>query len=128
MSALGPLLGRDGGLQSAKTGPSLPPPNMRVGDNLPPLLQHIANLLWVAGLGLCFVTAISGLWGWHVVGALQCVVLVVLVASEKENLRRVLNGSLGGAAARAFAWYQLSLASVAVVVNLILLIRWAVHS
>jgi len=100
---------------------------MRVSDNLPPLLQRVVTLLWIVGLGLCFVTAISGLWGWHPVGALQCVVLVVLVASERESLKRVLSGSMGGAADRAFAWYQISLASVAVVVNLVLLARWAAH-
>lgn len=100
---------------------------MRVSDNLPPLLQRVATLLWIVGLGLCFVTAISGLWGWYPLGALQCVVLVVLVASERGSLKKVLSGSIGGAADRAFAWYQLSLASVAVVVNLALLARWAAH-
>lgn len=101
---------------------------MRISDNLPPLLQRVATLLWIVGLGLCFVTAISGLWGWHPVGALQCVVLVVLVASERDSLKKVLSGSIGGAVDRAFAWYQLSLASVAVIVNLALLARWAALS
>lgn len=101
---------------------------MLIRDKLSPWLLRIGGILWIAGLGLCFVTAISGLWGWHAVGALQSVVLVVLVANERDTLKNVLGGGVGGTADRAFAWYQVSLATIAVVVNLVLLARWSVHS
>lgn len=112
---------------STRTGTSFLHLKMRVRDYLSPLLQRFASFLWMVGLGLCFITAISGLWGWHLVGALQCVVLVVLVASEREALKGVLRGSLGGTADRAFGWYQVSLVTVAIAVNLMLLVRWAAH-
>lgn len=97
---------------------------MRVGETLSSFWQNVATVLWIAGLGLCFVAALSTLWGWHVVGVVSCLALLSLVIEDRVAIRRVLQGRGTRAADRAFAWYLLALAAAAIVANAAAGIAW----
>jgi hypothetical protein len=93
---------------------------MRVGENLAPFWQNLAFVLLVLAYSLCFVTAISALWGWRGIGLAQCAVLVVLVIDERNAIRRALIDDAARKADRVFAWYKLALVFAAVFVNVVL--------
>jgi hypothetical protein len=97
---------------------------MRVGENLSSFWQNIAAMLWIAGLGLCFVAAVSTLWGWYVVGVVSCLALLAIVFEDRRAIRRAIQGQTVRLADRAFAWYLLVLAGGAIVANSAAGIAW----
>lgn len=60
---------------------------MRVGENLSSFWQNIAAIFWIAGLGLCFVAALSTLWGWYVVGVVSCLSLLAIAYEDRRAIR-----------------------------------------
>lgn len=93
---------------------------MRVGDNISPLLQNLAAILWGIALGLNFIFAISPTWGWHpFLGWSSSVILLVIAIDEKK----VIVAALIGRAKRAdklFSLYLLIISVVAFLVNAVL--------
>src|ERR1035438_2741661 len=67
---------------------------MRIGDSLPHWLQNVAAVLWIIGLGLNFVAAISPIWGWSsVLGWVSSAVLVAFAVDERKGIRASLAGN-----------------------------------
>lgn len=97
---------------------------MRVGENLSSFWQNFAAMLWIAGLGLCFVAAVSTLWGWYVVGVVSSLALLAMVFEDRRAIQRTVQGRTTRLADRAFAWYLLVLAGGVIVVNGIVGIAW----
>jgi hypothetical protein len=90
---------------------------MRVGDNMPPLFRVIASVLWSLGIALNLVLAVSPLWRWHqFLGWGASIVLLTLVWDERRSIQAAL-GRHGRAADRIFAFYLLTAAIVALLVN-----------
>lgn len=90
---------------------------MRVGENLPSFWQNIAATLWIAGLELSFVAAVSTLWGWYVVGVVSCLALLAIAVEDRRAIRRVLQDRTTRFADRILAWYLLLLSGAAIVAN-----------
>jgi len=97
---------------------------MRIGENLSPFWHNLATVLLVLGYGLCFVTAIFGLWGWRLVGWAQCAVLVILVIDERKAIQQAIAHGATRKADRVFAWYKLALTFTAICVNAVLAGLW----
>jgi hypothetical protein len=84
---------------------------------MPPHLQAIASVLWLLGIALNLVLAVSPLWGWHpFLGWVASIVLLTFVWDERRSIRAALNRQ-GRAADRLFAYYLLAGAIVALLVN-----------
>lgn len=95
---------------------------MRIGNSLPHWLQNVAAVLWIIGLGLNFVAAISPIWGWSsVLGWVSSAVLVAFAVDERKGIRASLACD-ARRPDRLFALYLLVLPSAAVVINAALLL------
>lgn len=93
---------------------------MRIGDNLPLRFQNVAVVLWILGLALNFITALSGIWGWHpFLGWASTLVLMIFAYDERQGILKALKRGLG-VRDRLFAIYLLSISTVALVANLFL--------
>ena len=97
---------------------------MRVGENLSPFWQNIAAILWMVGLGLCFVAALSTLWEWSIVGFVSCLSLLAIAYEDRRAIRSAVQGRATRLADRAFAWYLLALTGGAIVANAVAGIAW----
>ena len=97
---------------------------MRVGENLSAGWQNLAAALWILGYGLCFLAAISALWGWLVMGWVSCVVLIVLCFEERKAISFIFSKKNIEKNDRFFAWYVLIISSAAVLINLVLIGLW----
>jgi hypothetical protein len=87
---------------------------------MPPRLQAIASVLWLIGIALNMVLAISPLWGWHpFLGWGALVVLLTFVWDERRSIRAALSGQ-GRTADRLFAYYLLIAAIVGLLVNTVI--------
>ncbi len=95
---------------------------MRVGDSLPYGLQIVVAVLWIMGLGLNFVLAISPIWGWSsFLGWMSSAVLVAFAVDERKGIRASLARN-ARRPDRLFALYLLALASTAILINTALLL------
>ncbi len=89
---------------------------MKIGESFSPFWRNFVVILWTIALGLTFLSAISVLWGWLVVGPVSCAVLLALAVDDRKEIRSSLSTS-GMTADKLLAIYILTIAMLASVVN-----------
>lgn len=92
---------------------------MPVKENLSPFWQNFAFFLLVIGDSLLFISAISTLWGWYVVGLVSCLAMVARLIDERTTIRFALTAEKVRSIDRFFAFYILLLGVLAAIINFI---------
>ena len=86
-----------------------------------------ANTLVLLGDTALFVSAISVLWGWYFIGLGSCVALIALAIDRREHLKRLMHKQVFWKKGERIAViYSFVLAAVAIVINLVFVVLYAI--